>query len=94
MFNWIKRLVGLETDDDPGGTDRVRGKRHSSATGHLFSKDSPALRKTSESASPRKKGKSGVSARPKVAANPDFDPYNTGKFDRGASWEKISKKQR
>jgi hypothetical protein len=23
-----------------------------------------------------------------------FDPYNTGKFDRGASWERISKNQR
>jgi hypothetical protein len=25
---------------------------------------------------------------------PQFDPYNTGKFDRSASWERISKSQR
>jgi len=24
----------------------------------------------------------------------DFNPYNTGKFDRSASWERISKNQR
>ena len=24
----------------------------------------------------------------------DFNPYNTGKFDRSASWERISKTQR
>jgi hypothetical protein len=27
-------------------------------------------------------------------AEPPFDPYNTGKFDRSASWEKISKNNR
>jgi hypothetical protein len=25
---------------------------------------------------------------------PDFNPYNTGKFDRSASWERISKNSR
>ncbi|HUF72535.1 MAG TPA: hypothetical protein VMR74_06525 [Gammaproteobacteria bacterium] len=24
----------------------------------------------------------------------DFNPYNTGKFDRSASWDRISKNQR
>jgi hypothetical protein len=27
-------------------------------------------------------------------ADDDFNPYNTGKFDRSASWERISKNQR
>lgn len=27
-------------------------------------------------------------------AEGDFNPYNTGKFDRSASWERISKTQR
>jgi hypothetical protein len=30
----------------------------------------------------------------KPSAETDFNPYNTGKFDRGASWERISKSQR
>lgn len=29
-----------------------------------------------------------------VKADDDFNPYNTGKFDRSASWERISKNQR
>jgi hypothetical protein len=28
------------------------------------------------------------------APDPAFDPYNTGKFDRSASWDRISKNQR
>jgi hypothetical protein len=31
--------------------------------------------------------------KPAKAEN-DFNPYNTGKFDRSASWERISKNQR
>jgi hypothetical protein len=32
---------------------------------------------------------------PKAAVTEtDFNPYNTGKFDRSASWERISKNQR
>jgi len=31
---------------------------------------------------------------PAASAGDDFNPYNTGKFDRSASWERISKNQR
>ena len=31
---------------------------------------------------------------PAPKADNDFNPYNTGKFDRSASWERISKTQR
>jgi hypothetical protein len=31
---------------------------------------------------------------PAASAGGDFNPYNTGKFDRSASWEHISKNQR
>ena len=29
-----------------------------------------------------------------VKGDGEFNPYNTGKFDRSASWERISKNQR
>lgn len=32
--------------------------------------------------------------RKSAEADGDFNPYNTGKFDRSASWERISKNQR
>ena len=31
---------------------------------------------------------------PAASADGDFNPYNTGKFDRSASWDRISKSQR
>jgi hypothetical protein len=34
------------------------------------------------------------SERKSAQADGDFNPYNTGKFDRSASWERISKNQR
>lgn len=49
-----------------------------SATSHLFEKRPPAEQKSAKGAS----------------AQNDFNPYNTGKFDRSASWERISKNQR
>ena len=49
-----------------------------SATGHLY----------------QKKRVPAQSKNGKPAAADDFNPYNTGKFDRSASWEKISKSQR
>jgi len=49
-----------------------------SATAHLFEKEQP-----------------GTERQPEVATSADeFNPYNTGKFDRSASWERISKSQR
>jgi hypothetical protein len=38
----------------------------------------------------------GKKAKPAAAAKPDesFDPYNTGKFDRSASWERMSNTRR
>lgn len=40
--------------------------------------------------------KRSTTGKPQAAAKADgdFNPYNTGKFDRSASWERISKNQR
>ena len=57
---------------------RQKKARAQSATAHLFEKKPD-------------KPKSGS----KQSSSPDdFNPYNTGKFDRSASWERISKNQR
>jgi hypothetical protein len=33
-----------------------------------------------------------ASASKSAAQAPEFDPYNTGAFDRGSSWERIGKR--
>jgi hypothetical protein len=53
-------------------------RQRRSATGHLYQKKSTPPPQKSRSAQP----------------DNDFNPYNTGKFDRSASWDKISKTQR
>lgn len=81
MFSRILRLFGLKPAKatKPGPRRAVRPR---SATAHLFEK-----RPTQSPQTPAKL-KSGP------AADNDFNPYNTGKFDRSASWEHISKNQR
>jgi hypothetical protein len=55
-----------------------RAPRPRSATAHLFEKRPVKSVQKSQS----------------VDIDGDFNPYNTGKFDRSASWERISKSQR
>jgi hypothetical protein len=56
----------------------ARSAQRRSATGHLYQKKPVAAPPGKRSQKP----------------DNDFNPYNTGKFDRSASWEKISKTQR
>jgi hypothetical protein len=79
MLARILRWLGWETQrDDPRSSRPPPRGRARSATAHLFSKD-----QTPEAAQ-----------KSKLPAEGDFNPYNTGKFDRSASWERISKSQR
>jgi len=57
---------------------RPAPRKVTSATAHLFDKKPAA-------AQPKRR---------LVSREDDFNPYNTGKFDRHASWEKIGKKHR
>lgn len=59
-------------------SNRMPASRPRSATAHLFEK---------KPIKPESKSRA-------VDLDGDFNPYNTGKFDRSASWEKIGKKQR
>jgi hypothetical protein len=78
MFSRLLSWIGWESDDLPTAEMR-RPTPARSATSHLLTKRPPtAAQKT-----------------PKAAVSQaDFNPYNTGKFDRSASWERISKSQR
>jgi hypothetical protein len=94
MLRLIKRWLGFGDPAAARHASRVAGShRPSSATSHLYKKDSPAMRKTVSSGNRAHGSSSGAATKPARKKN-DFDPYNTGKFDRGASWEKISKNQR
>jgi hypothetical protein len=63
-------------------------RRTASATAHLFAKNQGPVTKDAV-AQPR-----GAKPAPGKGKISDFNPYNTGKFDRSASWERISKNQR
>jgi len=59
-----------------GGQRPVRPARPTAATSDILS------RRTTPVPPRTRPGADGV----------EFDPYNTGAFDRGASWERISKR--
>jgi hypothetical protein len=94
MIRLLKRLLTYIYGDASEPDSPAAGTTSGSATSHLFAKNSPALRRSDEHAGPDSPDTARKTPRPRPPANPDFDPYNTGKFDRGASWERISKKQR
>ena len=78
MLSRIFRWIGL-TSAPPKKAPPRTPARPRSATAHLF----------------EKRSMQGPAARkPGTNEEPDFNPYNTGKFDRSASWERISKNQR
>ena len=79
MLSRIMRWLGFGGRDAQRGTSSRRTARPRSATTHLFDK-----RNTPEAGKPHAA----------ASADGDFNPYNTGKFDRSASWERISKNQR
>ena len=65
------------------GNDKTHAQKRArpgSATAHLFEKQA------SQSAERKQ--------RPAAKPGDGFNPYDTGKFDRSASWERISKTQR
>ena len=78
MLSRLLRWIGLGAARKPK-TAPQRNKRPRSATAHLFDKRAAPGNGKSPSA---------------ASAEGDFNPYNTGKFDRSASWERISKTQR
>ncbi len=78
MLSRLLRLIGLRSAPASGPASR-RPARPRSATAHLFDKRAPQAKPKPQ---------------PGSRADGDFNPYNTGKFDRSASWERISKNQR
>jgi hypothetical protein len=78
MLSRLLSWIGWEVRRPPPADARRAGPMRS-ATSHLLAKRPPA--------SPQKSPKA-------ATGQADFNPYNTGKFDRSASWERISKKQR
>lgn len=59
-----------------GSARATRTARRSSATGRLAKRSGPLAEKSPS----------------RAAGEVDFDPYNTGVFDRSASWERVGKR--
>lgn len=96
MLKLLKRWLGWEEDLDYFNPEDFKPRtRPRSATAQVLAN---APRKPAPSSKPATKAK--AKAAPSALNlddepdEPHFDPYNTGKFDRSASWERISKNQR
>lgn len=76
MLSRIFRWLGLSSSRPKAARNR-RTARPRSATAHLF--------ENRRSEDPQK-------TLAKAKQEDSFNPYNTGKFDRSASWERISKR--
>jgi hypothetical protein len=97
MLKAIKRWLGWEGDTLDFG-DLHTQRRPRSATAAVLAKG-PRVRRTPAKppAPPRlreKRAAFSLDLEPEPARQEAFDPYNTGKFDRSASWERISRSQR
>lgn len=79
MLGWVKGLFGRSNND---GSERAAHSRPRSATGTVLAQGR------------RPDAAAGSGSQERVPAQGDagsaeFDPYNTGKFDRAASWERV-----
>lgn len=88
MFKFLSKLIGSETDEseaaraDAGADLPVRETRKPAAA-------APARGDRAAAPKPART----VEANDRAEAGQDhFDPYNTGTFDRGASWERVRKR--
>lgn len=105
MLKLLRRWLGWDADDsfDLGGIQTRPGA--ASATRELFSGKQkpkpPQARPTSRPTTAPRERKPEAAPRaghPRLsldkAAEERFDPYNTGAFNRSASWERISRSGR
>lgn len=76
MLAMLKRLFG-STDSRKASAGPARRR---SATGEILSRSREPVPASGASAKRQALGS---------ADGGDFDPYNTGKFDRAASWERV-----
>lgn len=94
MLKLLKRWLGLErkvSREPPAGSGDPRRPMRQQASGKNQAR--PGTQK--KPAKPRRPAD--VLDNPRLSLErPDegFDPYNTGAFNRGQSWERIGKKKR
>jgi hypothetical protein len=90
MLRFLKRWLGWDDDleyFDP--EDFKPAPRPRSATASVLS--GKPRKPVKQAKSRREPARLDVDEEP---ARPQFDPYNTGKFDRSASWDRIGKNNR
>jgi hypothetical protein len=91
MLRLLKRWLGWEEDSDYFDPEEFRaGSRPRSATAQILANG----QRKPVAKPPVQRGDAAPLDFEAEAAEPQFDPYNTGKFDRGASWDRISKNNR
>jgi hypothetical protein len=89
MLRFLKRWLGWEEDLEYFDPDDFKPQpRPRSATARVLAsksrKPSPSVRAPRQAPAPEEP----------APLEADFNPYNTGKFDRSASWDRIGKNGR
>jgi hypothetical protein len=87
MLARLLSLLGWNTAPSGRPSRYQAPRRTESATAHLFTKHQGPVANGKTAAGHRP-------AKPNASGPTGFNPYNTGKFDRSASWERISKTQK
>jgi hypothetical protein len=96
MLKNLKRWLGLERSSTPEPPAGANGPRPAS-------RPTSTVKDTNRPTTPQKPGPKKPRRPEDVLDNPrlslerpdeGFDPYNTGAFNRGQSWERIGKKKR
>lgn len=97
MLKYLKRWLGLERTASREPLAGVNNPRRTAA------RQAGAARNHPRTSPPKKPGPAKPRRPVDVLDNPrlslerpdeGFDPYNTGAFNRGQSWERIGKKKR
>ncbi len=83
MRKLLKRWLGWDASSGTFDFDDIERAQPRSATARVRT-NRPQVRSTKRT----------VGSARDSASEADFDPYNTGKFDRSVSWERISHTQR
>jgi len=96
MLGKLRRWLGRDDNPEPPNSTKIEPRHPRSATADVLANGPRSPQKFNPKARPV----AGDSSTDKLELAADkttpekFDPYNTGKFDRSASWERISRNQR
>ena len=98
MLRHLRRWLGWETDSDPPGFIGARPRQRPAPKQVAETRSRPAGQAPAQRATTPARSPIDVLDDPRLSldkpADDGFDPYNTGAFNRSASWERIGRQRK